>query len=290
MIYVKNVDRSLLSLGVVERATKLFERLGWAIEPEFDDEDSLFDRFCALLSRLSDDERDLILLLTEDFLHCVMHVQDRAVRIATRRLTGYECASKVIAVPLIKDSDVGSVKSGSMAAYLFRAEFGPRADEAGIAFHHHDRPELVSQYHAGRENALIVMVDDFIGSGRTANTAIEEFRRQYSVPSDRIVVLTLVGQKLAVEEVRRNGVEVFVGIERERGIADSVRIADADKEAATETMRALSRRIGVSRDGRLGFGKAEALVSLQRCPNNTFPCYWRREKVQGTPWPGPFRR
>ncbi|MCB0337828.1 MAG: hypothetical protein KDD62_16035, partial [Bdellovibrionales bacterium] len=81
---------------------------------------------------------------------------------------------------------------------------------------------------------------------------------------------------------------VYVGEIRNRGISDC--FAESELDSALEVMDSIGRLMGVQKDQRLGYGGAEALVALDRTPNNTFPLYWMQKRNRQGQWPAPFPR
>ena len=55
-------------------------------------------------------------------------------------------------------------------------------------------------------------------------------------------------------------------------------------------MSSIETSIGVTEDYRLGYASSEALVSMIRTPNNTFPIYWFRNKKEKLNLHAPFPR
>jgi hypothetical protein len=189
---------------------------------------------------------------------------------------------------LVKPEDIGKVKSGPFALYMFNIAFQKIANSQKWTYTSWARPEFLTERHSGRQNALILLVDDFIGSGDTAVKAVEAYKQRWGNNSDRPVVLSLVAQQQAVTALSNIGVQVLAPIVRSRGITDSTRFRDI--LGTLGMMDAIERRIGVPRKFRRGYQKSEALVCMARCPNNTFPIYWWAHLASGQRWPAPFPR
>ena len=100
--------------------------------------------------------------------------------------------------------------------------------------------------------------------------------------------MTLVIQEIGLKRLNDDGIDVYYWMKRKRGISESTVIQDIPKAAAI--MQALEARIDVHPTDRFGYGKSEALVAMDRTPNNTFPVFWKSHQVDGVPWPAPFPR
>lgn len=273
-----------IDLSTLNRLIELFQQLDWGIG------DELFPQFCALFAALSPEEQDLVLAITPDFFHCTLAKYEYATRLAIKNmdLKGIAPGSRVIAVPLIKPKDVGKVKSGAFALYLFRNEFSDVARAHNLQFVQYDRPELLASKQARRRNAVVVMVDDFLGSGQTVTEALQDYEARLKVPSDQVWVVALVAQRQAVSAVQKQGASCAIGHVRDRGISDSTRLQD--RKTALAVMDSIEERLGVHPDNRRGYHASEALVCMARCPNNTFPVFWHNKDARGAPWPAPFKR
>lgn len=243
-----------------------------------------------MIARLLPAEQKLILDLTEDFFRCTLSRYDQALRklITELQVSGHIDDRRIIAVPLTKPEDIGKVKSGPLALYLFKTEIRRRSSDYGLAFSTWDRPDLVAENHPDRENSTILFVDDFVGSGEAAIGAVQHFADKWKVDSDRLVVAALVAQQQAIDALVGIGAPCIAGVIRNKGITDSTRISD--KPTAMALMQQIESRLKVSAKNRLGFNQSEALVCMIRCPNNTFPVYWSSKIINDRAWPAPFER
>lgn len=134
----------------------------------------------------------------------------------------------------------------------------------------------------------MLLIDDFIGTGETADGAWTDFNTNYSVPSDKVYVVCFVAQRVGVEYMRSAGVPCITVHERWKGITDSAHLAD--KTAAMAVMDDIESKLAIGANMQRGYQKSEALVMMYSCPDNTFPVYWARKMRSGKQWPRPFRR
>lgn len=132
-----------------------------------------------------------------------------------------------------------------------------------------------------------ILVDDFIGTGDQLTDVLKEIEK--ADPSLRFDLLVTI----AMQTDARKYIEVDLGIpvltlnERGKGIAVvskkySQPIADCysvyDQIAAIASLSPLVA---------LGYGEAEALITMKRTPDNTLPIFW---EVGNKNWPAPFPR
>ena len=135
--------------------------------------------------------------------------------------------------------------------------------------------------------ALFFLVDDFMGTGKTAEEALNYYIDKRSIPKAQIIVLSIVAQKEAVDYIREKfEVKVFCPIIRDKGI--SGHYSSSKRDGAIAIMSSIEDWLGVRSEYRLGYGKSEALVTMLRTPNNTFPVFWLDKKSLG--YLSPFSR
>ena len=268
----------------LDKLVEIFRELDWNIEED------RFDCFCKLLSRLKEDEQQLILELTRDFLYCGLNHYPAAISDVVSKVTSIipKNIKEVVAIPLISPKDIGKVKSGSFLIYLLSPELKKAVEVNGCKFLSRDRCSELANSKEPRRNTLILFVDDFLGSGGTAKEALDEYNEKYRVESDAVLVAVLVAQQTAVNFLREIGVESVYAHLRVRGISDSDRFHD--KDLALKLIDQIEDRLKVWPAFRRGFQQTEAMASMIKCPNNTFPVFWLKNKVEGKPWPAPFSK
>lgn len=251
----------------------------------------MFERFGQLLSRLAKKERDLVLTLLEDFLHCtyvdLMPLLTTALKaIPAAAMEGVGC---VIFLPLAETTKNGTPKSPSALLYPVAHHVVPyMASFSGKTVSVYEKMELLSKDAHSRPASLIILLDDFIGSGGSAVKAIKKYRPLYARPLDLMLVAVAASQQQGIDLIAQEGVTVYAATVRGKGISDSKVIAD--RAAALAIMDSLEKRLGVEPEYLRGFGQCEALVKMMRTPNNTFPIFWQPTTRSGEGWPAPFRR
>ena len=251
----------------------------------------VFERSAQLLTRLSKTERDLVLTLFEDFLYCSFFESVPLLQSALEKIPDAvaRAADQVILLPLAETRKNGRPKSSSALLYPAEHAILPYMPSfAGKPVSVYEKMDLLNSVGQDRKNALIIFLDDFIGTGDSGAKTIERYRRTVAKPSDRLAVAGIVGQQEGVRRIEREGVGTYVAIERRKGISESSLISDRD--GALALMDEVEQRLGVAAKYRRGYGKSEALVTLTRTPNNTFPIFWHPTTASGDPWPAPFRR
>jgi hypothetical protein len=280
----------VINTNVVGQIIKIFKALGWNLFDETQNYEDVFNKYCEMLSLLDEEEQNLIMLLTEDFLHCqhlsyLSLLKEALLNISPDKIRK---AEELFLIPLANPNDLGKAKSSGAMLYSFAL---PTIKNIPALYEKqpipYEKPQLLEDRHKKRQNALILILDDFIGTGDTAKLALDyynTFRKNCDMP----IVIALVAQEKGIEDIQNLGFDISVACRRKRGIRDSTRISNINQ--AVETMKRIEDKIGVDYGNKFGYKQSEALVSMLRTPDNTFPVFWQGKKFDGTPWPAPFEK
>ena len=125
----------------------------------------------------------------------------------------------------------------------------------------------------------IVLVDDFVGTGETASKAVKYVHELLpEVKNDSICVLCIVTMQNGKTVLENQGIRVFDHVVCKRGISDYYTEPQLDNAIAE--MQGIEKTLqNLKPDYRFGYMQSEALVCMERCPNNTFPIYWLTKGV-----------
>lgn len=278
----------------IEKLKNIFLDQNWLSEDEFNKFDTLhtpqakcFEDFCLMLSEISIDQGELILKLSEDFMW--LDIDDYAPLLKTAisnidiRLVNN--ANEIFILPL---STKNKISSGSSLIYIYRRQIRTFFDHKGDNVRFIDTPDKLDKLYSGRKNSLVILLDDFMGSGISANTAVDNFYKVCAGNTDCLIVLTLVSLELGMSRLATMGIIHYTAEILRKGITDNDNINNKIK--ALEIMAGIESRIKITRKYKLGFERSEALISLVNTPNNTFPVFWWPNKVNSKLWPAPFPR
>lgn len=281
----------MISLDRVNKLNRLFTANKWHLTGPGAEE--LFDRFCKIAILLNSEEFDLFYELAKKFKKIYMDNYPLHCRIALEKIDNSlikEC-DEIHLLPIIKPTDEkrGIQKSAAAMLYpLLRGLIpddpkfhGKRVNAYNNAADHRSRKDQ-------KKKNLIIFIDDFIGTGDT----FRDFFRAYlkicpPSPNDKYICVCIVAQETGIRTISEIGVSVYCSIAIDRGISDDKALSE---QGAILVMQQLEERLNVPQDYRMGYKKSEALVSLIRTPNNTFPIFWRNGKLDGKDWPAPFPR
>lgn len=251
----------------------------------------LASKFHSFLYPLSTEEQDLILSLLKIYHYCpTCNYEPLVCRLAEelRALWSeeYEC---MYLVSLTKPKDAGQIKGASyILGYLreqvIREEFG--LDDIPMKFY--ENQDLLKSKHSARRKSLVVFVDDFVGSGKTASETLTYFIENIKKDTDRLTVYSFVAMEKAITLITDMGIDFHAFLGLPKGITDSG-IFD-NVEDASHTMLNLEMKMGIPRSLKFGYGKSETTATLMRTPNNTFPVFWFPVDKNGNKSRAPFRR
>lgn len=281
-----------LKTEMIRKVTDIFNNKGWPLDPEpLTEDEGLFDRICTLLSKLNEDEQQLMLTLTQDFLkfnfenyHPLFAKAIHSINFDS--LSDYET---IYIIPLESPVDTfrGRVKSSSNAAYLLKSMLNNYIDKNHYKLTDVSSVYKLNHFHPDRYNSLIIFVDDFIGTGSTAYKLILNFFEMRS-QDDYAIIISAASLEAGMYKIRTLGIDVYTGIILKKGIKDSPNITDKNK--AYQIIDAIERRLAIDKKYHRGYKQSEALVKMIRTPNNTFPVYWCEKMKNGKKWPAPFPR
>lgn len=134
------------------------------------------------------------------------------------------------------------------------------------------------------EQHTLVLMDDYVGTGDTAVAALGKLRSDSpGTATGTIILLALAAQSRAHALLAAHGCTLVVAQWRDRGISDSKTLQNIP--GALEVMDRLGQRLQIKKKYRLGYGAAEALITLTRTPNNTFPVFWTNKNGWDPPFP-----
>jgi hypothetical protein len=284
--------KSKLNLNLIERLNNTFKDKKWT---EIVHYNSFFERYCSFLEHLDENELELILELTNDYEWITDNKYLELLTKSLEKLTDFDYLNldKVFILPLLSrtDREKNKDKSSRHVSYLcnnVQIKFNPLFKDTEFQLidnlDHLPKESKISQ-----DKFPVILVDDYIGTGETAVEAIEELFEQKKYEKKYIFVLSLVAQEVGLKVVNSIGLDVLYGILRKKGISD--KFDSKDREERLEIMRKLESKLNIDKDFRLGYKSSEALITMIRTPNNTFPIYWHKAKLDsGDNWTAPFPR
>jgi hypothetical protein len=281
-------SKKTISPNILYRLKKLFTDQKWVVDG--DNEDPVFDSFCEMLSFLNGEQQECILELTKKFLKIDFSKYHYHLRRALHNIPKQtlENLNKVFVLPLLTKEDFGKPKSSQFLVYILRGWEIKAKDILHVnSVQVLEKREWLKPILTSNDWKLI-LADDFIGTGETAETAINELIRDTGIDKNKIIVLSLVSQHIGYQRLALQGITVVCSELRTRGITDDY--IDPVRQEYLNVMKSIEDMLGLKPEFRYGYKGSEALVTFIRTPNNTFPIYWEKSKIKDKKWVAPFPR
>lgn len=266
-----------LDMQTFVRLVHCFHKLGWTVEADLanENDEELLERFSRLLEHLDKKERALVLTLLRRFRRVPLLKYRLMFKdlVAPLMATIAPTSTRIVVAPLLSPCDYyrHKLKSSHMAARVFGLLLKQYTRGSSTSVETASDPATLAAFKLS-STSVVVLVDDFVGSGDTASYAIRFAECSTQSFGTGIRVVCGVAQEQGVRAVKsRTGVDVIAGEVRQRAISDDATLAT---DGSKETMEAIERRMKVSERYRFGFAQSEALVTFDRIANNTFPVFW----------------
>ena len=291
-----NTGKSL-SVETIGKLTNIFNFHRWEVS-----ERGAFNRFCEMLSLLSEDQQACILELTENFLKVDFDIYRYHIKGAISKIdrTVLEKYSRIFIMPLnVIEKEIENQKppkdrksighSSDVIAYAFSdSDIQDQKALSGIKISVIFTLEgLPKNFNA--DNSLLLLVDDFIGSGETVETCFSFLASVSNLDKSKIHVLVLVAQNTGIQRLQAQNVKVYYSVGRTKGITDNY--APPERDQFIKVMEEIEDFLQVKEKYQFGYNRTEALVKMIRTPNNTFPFYWLKDKTKtGIKYTAPFPR
>lgn len=275
-----------MKANTIGRVLDIFEKKDWELDEDM--VTSKFNLFCKMLERLeNENEVDLMIELLEDFLHVDGNkYNDEIAEVLKCLLKTHSKLQTLFVLPLISENDAGKIKSSHSVLYKFK---GTTIKYKVSALKNIRLSVLddIQKLPPLKENQMLILVDDFIGTGDTAIESIDYLTKIHpSIEINKIAIFTIVIQKKGLEYLEGKGFEVFYSNLVYRGVSD--KYPAGQKEIKLALMKNIEDRLTkLKPEYRYGYKQSEGLVCMERTPNNTFPIFWHDYKSKYNP---PFPR
>ncbi len=272
-----NKIKNTLNVEEVNSWDKLFKEKGWINDRDPENKASPFNKFCDLLSYLSTEERGVLFQLSFNYTRFGAADYTRLLNETLHMIDLKQIGifSKIWVMPLIAEKDRNNFKSGHFVAGLFQehdclAHPALMNKDVNVAYKYkHYMYRLIND-----SDSCVFLVDDFMGTGETSLSCLAQFNR---VPKNRVFVIALVALEQGVNTVRAQGWNVVVNKILKRGISDT--FCEPQRSSHVKHMQNIEAWLEIEEVYKFGYKGSEALVTMLRTPDNTFPIFWRHKKI-----------
>jgi hypothetical protein len=271
-----------LTFDTLIRLESLFIEKNWKIEKEEQKFSSIFNRFCSRLGIYDEEKQNLILELTADFLNVPFTEVQEYFSNSLNEIKDIQNYKILIICPL-KPIGGSNPKSSDHLWYHLKSfcDFSYEPFKKNLRF--------ISDWNAIKDlilpnDSLLVLIDDFIGTGKTVNDSIDELKEHKYLINNNFRVLSLVGTEFGVKNVtEKHGHIVACNKLINRGISDKYSGITLLKN--TVLMNEIEEKLKVFPDFKFGYGQCESLIAIEnKSPNNTFPVFWLDKKNKLAPF------
>lgn len=265
-----------LSITRLEQLRALFAEKRWPIDEDI--ELSVFERFYKTLSVLDDNEQSFLIDLTYRFDHIPLNNYLELMKPSLQQLRKDAGKNTLLFVTCTPKKDAGTVKSSSTVLYQLKGTtIKQQLDLTPTLVV--DNITRIPRYKIDK-STTIVLVDDFVGTGDTAVAAVEFIHELVPSLKDntQIILFCIVALHQGIERMNGIGVKTYYAIERRKAISEEM--SETNRDSAVSLMQGIEKRLKkLRKEYMFGYKGSEALVCLERCPNNTFPVYWLTKNI-----------
>ena len=172
---------------------------------------------------------------------------------------------------------------GKSSDFIFRlmqndypAKFTPYNQKTIIC---HEPQDIATNF---MKDSLIVLWDDFVGSGDTAFTAIADMQKFLAdegkdSTEHNYAVVCMCAMQEGINFLDFFHLKCYASDIYGKAISDDMRFTQDQRNTRIAYMKSVERKVvkNAVKNYSLGYHQSEALLSIMdKCPNNTFPFYW----------------
>ena len=256
----------------------LYRKHSWLLDKELCVKDLLLREFD------KSDEIELIIDLLNDFTYLTYaqytkYLQDLSTNIVR---SGFKVdQTQIVAFTCDSEADSGQKILNDLKVNLQKMGWGKVETVNNIN-------KAVQKCHEGKKNQII-LVDEFIGSGRTVRNRVNLLNKRI-VTNYELKIFVICGMDFAVTELENNNNKytIYCALRLRRGIEE--RYSGEELTRMKEIMNRMESKLAQTinnenfEDYAFGFGRAEALYSMEECngntPNSVFPIFWWPKDVK----------
>lgn len=270
------VNKGVLLTNVMAQLNYLFRSKDWKIDSSR--AGSIYMRFSRTLAKLSVSEQLFLLDISRRFDYIPSVYYQKELDTPINELLKHS-AGKLIFVSCLSEEDAKSREIKSSVAFLYQFKGTTMRVNYDIndSTHYANVKKITEDdiQAINANEATLVLVDDFIGSGDTAYDALVYLQKTQPKLTNwkNVCFLCVASLKEGKKNIEEGGFKVYASKVYPKGISEYYR--GKALEESTKQMTNIESKIHVPEYLHFGYKQSEALVCMERCPNNTFPIYWR---------------
>ena len=261
-----------MEVTLVSKLYSIFNSKEWN---QNESNETVFESFCNLLSNITPEQSQLILDLTERYIWITLgQYQGKLIKtLNSVEDEKIEKLKRIILFPIMKPEDEHKTKSGHAVLYMVRGI------KPMLKKYNHITFLKIENYEGLREGSLkltntdaIFLLDDYLGSGETIQATLDGVLNINPIPKEYLNVISIASQLTAFEYVTSLNISIYTDIVTTKGISDFY--SNAERDDKTKIMMEIEKMISGNHFS-FGYNQSEALITLIRTPDNTFPIFWK---------------
>lgn len=240
-------------------------------------------KLISLGNYLDNEEREMLLTLMKNFtiINCAEYENYLIQAISFIEDDLIKKINHYYIMPLISPADRTKTKSSNLVAYLFNNQDLIEDSKLKGKKIFISNLESLPKKLNNSQSKLLILVDDFIGTGETAIECIDDLVKN-GINQSKIVIISISAMRYGIDKILQKGVSLYTSKILDKGISKLKNLEMRDNYLKLMTI--IEKRYGIPEELYFGYGKSEGLIKLIRPPNNTFPIFWH-EKIPEIAFP-----
>lgn len=280
---------SNLELIDIHKLHNLFTAKNWF---KNENQEEIHKRFLNLLNNLSDEQKTLIHEIVQNYTwipgsEYFEKFNNLMGKIDLKDLV--KC-NRLYLFRIVTPRDEKKTKSSDHCVYIVKGLLSAHPAYAGKEVEVIDTfDDLDKIVFKNDGSELLLLIDDFIGSGETFEECWLRALTNPTLNNSFTFIFALIIQSEAFDFIFANyGFSSIHYEKKNKGISDFYK--DPEKADKAKVMEGIERIIKPSIGYNFGYRKSEALVTMIRTPDNTFPVFWKKYKIKSSEFIPPFLR
>jgi hypothetical protein len=277
------------TIEAINRLNKIFRTKDWRAH---DNDDHVWESFCILLDKIEPEQRLLMIELSERYKWIPVGQYQEHI-LAALDIVEEEKLKQLKTIyffPIGSKHDREDFKSGRMVATIVKCSeslLKRKKKYEHLHFTYVTGYTQLSTVQLTTEGAFFLL-DDYVGSGETVNNCLNQMRATNQIPNNKLNVVSIATQAEVRDQLIDQGISFYAAYISNKGISDYYN--GSTLTSKKETMLRLERLIPAGSSYSFGYKATEALITVARTPDNTFPIFWKKHKISGRTYDAPFLR
>ena len=256
-----------ITLQDIVKIQQLFAHQKWEIDES--NKSSLYNRYIHTYKQLDTEEREIFISLSYHYeIVTLVQYQEILIRVLSNVVKKYLGKKQTLYIyPIKKRTHKDQIKSSDLVTYLCNStqlKYSDAISKKKIVLLGSMKQIENKRKQIG--NNVLIIIDDFIGTGKYASEVINELVR-IGITKEQIIAVTLY--------ITKSGLDKF---NQEQYCLEYGEVVESyiEKLSVTEKkiLARIEKKMGIEADFSFGYGHSGTLISLIRTPNNTFPIFW----------------